>query len=563
MLEDLTIKDFALIESLALEFGPRFNVLSGETGAGKSILIGALTFLLGGKAGSDVIRTGCEEARVSGTVWLTDTCQAARRWLSEHGISADNERVLLRRVVRQNGKTLTAIQDTPVTRVEMADFTSLVFDIHGQHEHQSLLRVSEHRRFLDAYAGILPDVAAFTALYTALAEKRRLRDELDTSEKECAERMELLRFGIQEIEDARLVPGEDDELTAEEQRLSQYEKLFASADQAVLLLSPHEGILASFKKLRQLCEHISKIDTGIGPIASRLENVWYEFDDIAESLRQYHSSLAFDPGRLEAVQERLGLLFRLKKKYGETIPAMLQWRDQALVQLESLANRETSRERLDAQIAELEQKAWQAGSLLSTRRAASASALETSVEAIVRDLGMKGTRFAVTINVRACDGQMQQSAPWGFDDIEFMISANPGEPLRPLAKIASGGEISRVMLALKTVLADADETSALVFDEIDTGIGGEVALSVGAHLHRLASSKQIFCITHLASIAVRADNHIRIEKQSTGSRTATHAATIDGAARTAEIARMLSGDGDSAASLQHAEDLLRKYGSMP
>lgn len=563
MLEDLEIKDFALIESVSLEFGPHLNVLSGETGAGKSILIGALTFLLGGKAGVDVIRTGCEEARVSGTVWLADTCQAARSWLSEHGITPDRDRVLLRRVVRQNGKTITAIQDTQVTRTEMSDFTSLVFDIHGQHEHQSLLRVSEHRRFLDAYAGIQSDVAAFTGLFTTLAEKRRLRDELDAFKKEGAEKMELLRFAIAEIADAHLIPGEEEELVAEEQRLSQYEKLYASTAQAVSLLSPQEGILVSLKKLKQLSEHISKIDPSIGPIASRLENVWYEFDDIAENLRQYHSSLAFDPGRLEAVQERIAELFRLKKKYGENISAMLHWRDQAIVQLESLANTETSRESLDLEIIELEKKAWKAGSLLSTQRTSAAKTLESSVEAIVSDLGMKGTRFVVAVDIRACDGQMQQSAPWGFDDIEFMISANPGEPLRPLAKIASGGEISRVMLALKTVLADADDTSALVFDEIDTGIGGEVALSVGAHLHRLASSKQIFCITHLASIAVRADNHIRIEKQSTVGRTVTNAGTIDGAQRTAEIARMLSGDGDSEASLQHAVDLLRKYGTMP
>lgn len=559
MLEDLSVKDFALIDSVSLDFGKGLNILSGETGAGKSILIGSLTFLLGGKAATDVIRTGADEARVSGTVFLEDGTVAARAWLSARGIEPENNRILLRRTIRSNGKNGAWIQDTPVTRNELAEFTSFLVDIHGQHDHQSLLKVDEHRRFLDSYAGIVDEVASFTSMYAELAAKRKLRDDMNTSERERSEKAELLSFAVDEIRQAKLSPAEEEELAAEEQRLSQHEKLYALVDQIADLFSGPEGCVSLLKKARSATETASAIDPTLSQTLARIENGYYDLEDVGETLRSYRDSLTFDPARLEQVEERLSLIYKLKKKYGSTIAEVLDCADDAEAQLEQLSGWESNRSRVDEEIAALERDIFRAGSELSRKRKAASATLERGVEDILRTLGMAGTRFSVQLSLRVGTETMQRSGPYGFDNVEFMISANPGEPLKPLAKIASGGELSRVMLALKTVLADADESGTLIFDEIDTGIGGEVALAVGGHLRKLSGRKQILCITHLASIAVRADNQIKIEKSAAAGKTVTRAFPISGSERVEEIARMLAGDGVSSASLQHAEELLRKY----
>lgn len=559
MLEDLTVKDFALIDSVSLEFSRGFSILTGETGAGKSILIGSLTFLLGGKASMDLIRTGADEARVSGTIFLEPNARSAREWLSDHGIQPENDRVLLRRALRTNGKSASWIEDTPITRAELVEFTSLLVDIHGQHEHQSLLRIEEHRRFLDAFAGIEDEVRAFTAYYSELAAKRKLRDEMSTSEKERAEKAELLRFAIDEITAAKLSPSEEDDLSAEEQRLSQHEKLFAVLEQLTESLSASDGSVPKLNRSRSWLETISSIDPSLSPLLSRLESAYYELDDIADSLRQYHAGLAFDPSRLEFIQERLSVIYKLKKKYGATVPDVIAYVESAETQLVQLESWESNRKQVEQEIADLERTVYRAGTLLSEKRRQASEALEKQVEEILGSLGMVSTRFRVQITLREGTDTMQKSGPYGFDTIEFMISPNAGEPLRPLVKIASGGELSRVMLALKTVLAAADEAGTLIFDEIDTGIGGEVALSVGAHLKALSAEKQIICITHLASIAVRADNQIKIEKTVQSGKTVTRAFPVSGTGRVEEIARMLAGDGMSAASVQHAEELLSRY----
>ncbi len=556
MIEDLTVRDFALIDTVSIDFMPGFNVLTGETGAGKSILIGSLTFLFGGKAGTDIIRSGAEEARVSGSVFLNPSMRKARNWLAEKGIIPDNDRVMLRRTMRQNGKSGMWIQDLPVTRTELAEFTSILVDIHGQHDHQSLLKVDEHRRFLDSFAGIDDEVRSFSSLYLKLAGCRKSRDELNTSERERSVKKELLSFAIDEISSAKLVPGEENELESEEQKLSQHEKLSSCIVQACEFLANQEGIVPLSKRTRAIMESAVAIDPGLASLESRIESAYYELEDISASLRDYRDSLTFDPSRLELVQERLSLIYRLKKKYGDSIPEILDYLDDAQKQLAQLDNWEINRTEIESQIIELEKEIYKAGSILSQKRRKAALELQIGVEAVLASLGMPGTTFRVHIDVPDESSAVRNSYPWGFDSVEFLISANPGEPVRPLARIASGGEMSRVMLALKTVLADADDSDTLIFDEIDTGIGGEVALAVGSHLRTLSQKKQILCITHLASIAARADNQIRIEKKTDGSKTSTSAEVVSGEVRVEEIARMLAGDGYSTASLLHARELL-------
>lgn len=566
MLEDLSIKDFAIIESEHIEFSNGFTVLSGETGAGKSILIGAMSFLLGGKADVNQIRSGAHEAQVSGTFYLDskENQNPALEWLNDHGIETENNRILLRRYIRDNGRAGAWIGSTPVNRTDLAEFSSFLVDIHGQHEHQSLMRVPEHRKFLDARAGILPEVSAFTALYMELVEKRRLLAQLDSSDADRARKIDMYNFAVKEIEDSKLKPEEDIQLEEEENRLSSYEKLFAGVDSIRNMLDGgDESVVSLLKKIRRESQNISILDKTLSSLDTRIESAFYELNDISEEFGSYANKLVYDPSHLQEVQDRLSLIYSLKKKYASSQSAPLKevfdYYENAQKSLEQLGAGSENREELMKSVSELEKKVYLAGKNLSERRRATGDKLASEVEALLKNLGMNGTRFAVSITAKPGDQIEQKCGPYGFDNIEFLISANPGSPLLPLAKIASGGEISRVMLALKTIFAQNDPVQTLVFDEIDTGIGGEVAVAVGSHMKALAKNRQIFCITHLASIAVYADNQIKIEKGVAEGKTVSNVHPIQGEERVAEIARMLSGDADSAASIEHARAMLEKY----
>lgn len=566
MLEDLSIKDFAIIESEHIEFSNGFTVLSGETGAGKSILIGAMSFLLGGKADVNQIRSGAHEAQVSGIFYLDskENQNPALEWLNDHGIETENNRILLRRYIRDNGRAGAWIGSTPVNRTDLAEFSSFLVDIHGQHEHQSLMRVPEHRKFLDARAGILPEVSAFTALYMALVEKRRLLAQLDSSDADRTRKIDMYNFAVKEIEDAKLKPEEDIQLEEEENRLSSYEKLFAGVDSIRNMLDGgDESVVSLLKKIRRESQNISILDKTLSSLDTRIESAFYELNDISEEFGSYANKLVYDPSHLQEVQDRLSLIYSLKKKYASTQSAPLKevfdYYENAQKSLEQLGAGSENREELMKSVSELEKKVYLAGKNLSEKRRATGDKLASEVEALLKNLGMNGTRFAVSITAKPGDQIEQKCGPYGFDNIEFLISANPGSPLLPLAKIASGGEISRVMLALKTIFAQNDPVQTLVFDEIDTGIGGEVAVAVGSHMKALAKNRQIFCITHLASIAVYADNQIKIEKGVAEGKTVSNVHPIQGEERVSEIARMLSGDADSAASIEHARAMLEKY----
>lgn len=566
MLEDLSIKDFAIIESEHIEFSNGFTVLSGETGAGKSILIGAMAFLLGGKADVNQIRSGAHEAQVSGTFYLDskENQNPALEWLNDHGIETENNRILLRRYIRDNGRAGAWIGSTPVNRTDLAEFSSFFVDIHGQHEHQSLMRVPEHRKFLDARAGILPEVSAFTALYMELVEKRRLLAQLDSSDADRARKIDMYNFAVKEIEDAKLKPEEDIQLEEEENRLSSYEKLFAGVDSIRNMLDGgDESVVSLLKKIRRESQNISILDKTLSSLDTRIESAFYELNDISEEFASYANKLVYDPSHLQEVQDRLSLIYSLKKKYASSQSAPLKevfdYYENAQKSLEQLGAGSENREELMKSVSELEKKVYLAGKNLSEKRRATGDKLASEVESLLKNLGMNGTRFAVSITAKPGDQIEQKCGPYGFDNIEFLISANPGSPLLPLAKIASGGEISRVMLALKTIFAQNDPVQTLVFDEIDTGIGGEVAVAVGSHMKALAKNRQIFCITHLASIAVYADNQIKIEKGVAEGKTVSNVHPIQGEERVSEIARMLSGDADSAASIEHARAMLEKY----
>ena len=568
MLEDLTIKDFAIIDAVTIEFSKGFTVLSGETGAGKSILIGAMSFLLGGKAEVSQIRAGCREASVSGTFWLNPLENAeAVNWLNEHSIELENDRILLRRFIRENGKSGAWIGSTPVTRADLVEFSSYLVDIHGQHEHQSLMKVPEHRKFLDSRAGIVAEVQDFTALYTSLVEKRKLLAQLNSNDADRERKIEMYSFAVQEIADAKLTQDEDIKLEEEESRLSSYEKLYADIDTIRKALDGEDSsILSVLKKIRRDSQHASDLDKTLSDLDARLESSFYELSDLSSEFDNYASKLVYDPAKLEQIQDRLSLIYNLKKKYASSQSAPLQevfdYFDNAQKMLEQLDSGANNKAELESQISDLEKKVYLSARNISAKRRETADKLSLEIEEILKSLGMPGTKFAVSINEKPGNDIEQKCGPYGFDNIEFLISANPGSPLQPLAKIASGGELSRVMLAIKTIFSQNDPVQTLVFDEIDTGIGGEIAVAVGHHMKNLAKNKQIFCITHLASIAVYADNQIKIEKGVVEGRTSSNVHQVTGEERVSEIARMLSGDVSSQASLEHARSMLISYGGF-
>jgi DNA repair protein RecN (Recombination protein N) len=575
MLEELSIRNYALIDSIALSFRPGFNVLSGETGAGKSIIVGSLSFLLGGKAETDVIRTGCDEASVSAVISIKKNNAEVTDWLKGRDIECEEDTVIVRRNIKTSGRGSAYIQNVPVTRQDLAEFTAFLFDLHGQHNHESLLKKENHRRYLDRFAGVEDEVIAFYKVFLELTDKLKSMDASLKSEKEREERLEILNYAVDEIAKASIHAGEIRELENELQKLSDFEKLAGLIHSASDNFFDGEmSVLSLARKTKNSVDGASAVDSSLSEIYRRLENLYYEAEDIAGDFRAYRDNLTFDPRRLEEVNERLALLYKLKKKYVKTETqasvetggeeeAILSYMSAAQGEIEALCGAEVNREKLKQEISAIEKDIKAKAQSLRQKRTAAAEKLGALITGILKNLGMPNAGFQVKIVPKQQDGQ-PSIGPWGAEDVEFLISANTGEPLKDLARIASGGELSRVMLAIKTALIseeqnDADGVETLVFDEIDTGIGGEVALKVGEYLTKIGKFKQIFCVTHLASIAVRADNHFKVEKRTEGGRTYTGIGPLSADGRRKEIARMLAGDAGSAA-LAHADDLMKKYG---
>jgi DNA repair protein RecN (Recombination protein N) len=562
MLEELIVKDYALIERLSVSFDSGLNILSGETGAGKSIIVGAVSFLLGAKVDVDIIRTGSEETSVSAVLRYDPQNQEVYNWLSVKDIQADEGRLIVRRNLKRSGRGSAYIQEVPVTLNDLREFTSFLFDIHGQHDHQSLLRKETHRKYLDRFAGIENLVQEFNTLFLILSERRKDLEASLESERDRNKRLELLAYSVEEIKKVNPKSGESQELENEATRLGDFEKLSTHINNAVsAIMEAEPSVLALLRKTRTSLESAVPMDNHLEPLTNRLNDLYYEIEDLAEQVRMYRDNLRYDPGRLEELEERLALLYRLKKKYGEDEDAILTYCKEAEQEIESLNHLEEDREKLKADIENLERDIMERSGEIRKRRSAAAEILASQITDILHSLGMPKAKFTVKVIPKGLGPRGFICGPWGSEDVEFLISPNMGEPEKELIKIASGGELSRVMLAIKTVLAHSDTVETLIFDEIDTGIGGEVALAVGEHLAKIGALKQIFCITHLASIAVRADNHLKVDKYVEGERTVTTVKPIPQEERRREIARMLAGDSAGSAALAHAEELLSKYGS--
>ncbi len=561
MLEELLVENYAIIDKLNVSFTSGLNILTGETGAGKSILIGALGLLLGEKADADTIRAGTEEANIAGVI-RPGTNAELLLWLQEHGVQPEEESIIIRRKVRRNGKSSIFVQSSPFTLTALRELTGLLFDLHGQHEHQSLLRVESHRKLLDRYSGCEELSESFSSCYSRLLRQREAYAALIGSEQERLRREDLLQFSVREITEADLKSGEDDVLSKELRLLANAEKL-ENALEVVLLNSAESrgGALAALRQARAAIAEACQLESELAGAAKQLDDAFYEIEDMVQSVRRYRSSFNFDPARLESLESRMALIGRLKKKYGGSIEEILEYSRSSAQELERMGNADQEKKALEAEIAGLEKELKSSAEELSIRRREGAEKLRPGIEAELKQLGMSKARFRVDVRVKENEAGRPVYTPHGKDRIEFLISPNQGEPFRRLVQIASGGEISRIMLAIKTVLAESDHISSLVFDEVDVGIGGEVALAVGERLKKLGAHKQVLCITHLATIAVHADNHIKVEKVIKDGRTITHTDAIKGNQRLEEIARMLAGDRKGELSLKHASELLHRYGT--
>lgn len=558
MLEHLSVRDFALIDIAEVDFTPGFVVFSGETGAGKSLMVGAIGFLFGSRADTQVIREGANECAVSGVISISNN-EEAKSWLKARDMEAEEGIVVIRRGLKASGRSYAYIQNQAVTRTDLSEFTALLADMHGQHEHQSLLESENHRSILDNFALMRGDLTEYRALYDSYVSLvKTYRQRLADAEKQARD-TEMLNFEIQEIRQARIKEHEDEDLVAEEKILSQFEKLYAAIKGAAELLatSDSSALLPSIRKALGELLGAAQIDPRLKEYHDRLENAYYEMEDISQGLSAYIETIRFDPRRLEEVENRLSELKKLKKKYGPTLKEVLLRLENDCQRLEGFANWEQDKTKLEKAISELKPRVLAAAETLSEKRKKQGALLSRKVEKILAELGMPQARLSIAVEKMLSEQGKPILTPTGFDAVEFMIAPNQGESEKPLAKIASGGELSRIALALKSVLTAGDAIETLIFDEIDTGIGGEVAVAVSKYLKALAAQRQVLCVTHLASIAAKADTHFKVEKDVVDGRTLTRINLLKGQEREEEIARMLSGDSAGDYSRAHAAALLR------
>ena len=566
MLIELRIRDFAIIEELELEFGPGFIAFTGETGAGKSIIIDAVELLLGGRADSTFIRSGADSAQVEATFRLdTDVRGPVRAILEREALLDDDEHVLLGREIRREGRNICRINGRTVSLALLSEVGQWLVDVHGQSEHLSLLRVREHINLLDRYAGSEPQLEAYHIHYRELRQTRSALAELQRQEQELARKADFLRFQVDEIQAAQLKPGEDDALREERTRLANAEQLVQGSEKALAGLTGTHGERESVKdalgRVVEALRGLSKVDPGTHELSDAAQGLTDQVSELTRAVRDYRESIEFNPRRLDEVEERLGVIASLKRKYGASIEAVLEGAEAATRELDSIEHAEERLQSLQADERRLLIRLGELGRQLSDARRAAGERLRTAIEAELEDLRMSGAKFGLDLQWKEDpqgaplgDGRFALG-PSGLDQVEFLVAPNPGEGLKPLARIASGGETSRLMLGLKGVLARADHTPTLIFDEIDQGIGGRVGAIVGRKLWGLAAGHQVLCITHLPQLAAYGDQHYRVEKQVRDGRTLTVVEPLGDEARVRELAVMLGGT--SAPNLESARALLR------
>ena len=557
MLITLRIKNLALVEDLTWELGPGLHVITGETGAGKSLLIGALELVLGERADRSLLRSGAESATVEAVFDVRGLPEPLDPWLTERGLEPCEEgRLMLKRTVTATGANRQFVNGSPAPLAVLKELGDRLVDIHGPHDHQSLLHPARQLDLVDAHAGLQEVRTAFARACAERARLERARTELVMDEAAYARQLDLFRHQVREITEAALQPDEEETLQAAHQRLSNAARLLQLTRAALDVLTESEqSILNQAGVVGRALQELQRLDPQTGDWIEWHSRAVEQWQGLAQELSRYADRLELDPRRLEEVEQRLDLLQGLKRKYGRTVADILAFREEAARQLATLEQRETELARLQSELAALDRRLRELGAELHARRRAALPGLERAVRRHLEDLGFQQCHFEVRLESRLeTAGEGPPPSPAGWDRVEFLFAPNPGEPPRPLRAIASSGELARVMLALKTVLAAQDQIPVLVFDEVDANVGGETAHAVGAKMREIAAHRQVLCVTHLAPVAAPATQHWRVQKTVRQGRTYTELTRLDAAGRAEELARMLGGRSEEA--LRHARSLL-------
>lgn len=552
MLTELRVKNFAIIESLSLPLGAGLNVLSGETGAGKSIIVGALGLLVGERPSSDIVRSGAERATIEGLFDTGDASDVAAV-LDARGIDVEEGQVVLRREVNAAGRARAWINGSAVTAAVLAEVGRLLVNIHGQHEAQTLLEPAIQRRILDAFGGAGELAARVARAHDELTNVRRQRSELETRRSDAERRADYLRHVVREIDDAKLVSGDDVRLEEEARRLEHADELRSLAESAVEALEgggDGDGVLARLAGVRRALVSLQRIDGAVTRLQELHDTAYYALEELAREADGYAGRVELDPERLADVQRQRDVIFRLLKKHGPALDNVIETGRRARAELDLVDSAGFDLRQLDARERAAREQLDEAAGALTAAREAAATRLSQAVDQLMPELGLVDGRFAVALERRA------EAGPHGMEDVEFRVVLNVGHDARALARVASGGELSRVMLALTTILARLDRVSTLVFNEVDAGIGGRVGTKVGSALRNAATHHQVFAISHLPQIAAAAHHHIVVSKGARGGVTTANVHVVNGEARVQEIARMLGGDPERAVSLAHARELL-------
>lgn len=562
MLNELIIRNFAIIENLSVSFSKGLNILTGETGAGKSILIDALSGVLGEKMTTDMIRSGCEKATLEG-IFDVSNSPDLKKILDESGIDADENRLILRRELYASGRGRCFVNSVNVPVTKLKEISDNLVDIHGQNEHQNIVKIARHRELLDNFAGTRNEVAEMKDIHSRLQMLRDKLNSFNIDEREKARRIEYNTFALREIEAASLLPNEEEQLKQESMILSNAEKLFNEINISSRLMNGDGGVLQSLKKIQKGISTVSEYDSNISDVVDSVRESLYTLEDAAQFLKEYERNIDFSPERINQVEERLDLISTLKKKYGDTIEEVLEFAEKARNEIEAISSSEDEREKLNSLYSESVKIAKARALALSEKRSRAALILEEKVMKELNYLGMAGTVFKVSLNREIsphgeieADNRTYVLYPHGLDKVEFMLSANRGEELRQLKKVASGGEMSRIMLALKNVILSADIVESLVFDEVDAGISGKVAEMVGRKLKSLACDRQVLVITHLPQIAAMGDTNYSVSKGKADERVTTKLEKLDDRGKINEVARLLAGETVTELSLKHAEEMV-------
>ena len=552
MLSLLHIENIAVISQADITFDQGFNVLTGETGAGKSIVIDSIGAIMGERTSRDLIRTGAKSARVSAL--FRDL--PALPWFEEQGMGPDeNGELLIERSIQADGKNACRVNGRPLLVTQLRELGQQLVNVHGQHDGQQLLDEECHLGYLDSFGATQDSLSAFGAAYAQVRELRRERDKLQMDDGEKARRMDTLTYQIEELEKAELREGEDEELSQRREVLRNAERLTDAVDGAWQALTGGEDGEGAVSLLMEAGDRLAqggRYSEGLRELSEKAEQLRCDADDLAELVRDLRGTLDFYPGELDEIEERLDRLYRLKKKYGGTVEEMLAYLDRCREELDAIQFSEDRINRLDKELEKALARAVKAGGELSARRHKAAQELAKRIQSELTQLDMPKVRFQVEFAPKDAPDGMDAT---GMDTVRFLMSANLGEALKPINKIASGGELSRIMLALKNVLAETEQVSTLIFDEVDTGVSGRAAVKVARKLFEVSKGRQVLCVTHLPQIAAMGDVHFSVEKGEAKGRTFTKVERLDRAQRREELAR-LSGGQATAVMLEGAEELL-------